>query len=167
MDARIPLSVPARRGDDFGAGLEALDPRPDRPVPDDGRDLGHISPWTQRDLARQGLFDIKAIAAFVYLLVFAMLALLTQVSQYNLSAKRFRANHAPGWAGVWPLAAFAAGAAFWAQPNLFGLMPAFAPWLFLLTALAAFAVEFCDSGACARTERGLTTRHMTPAPAWP
>jgi hypothetical protein len=103
--------------------------------------------WTHRDLATQGLFDLKAFLAFVYLLLYATLVLLAQISQYNLSAKRFRARgYAPGWAGVWPLAAFAAGAAFWAQPNLFGLMPAFAPWLVLLVALAAFAAQFYELG---------------------
>lgn len=106
-----------------------------------------VSPWTQRDLTAQGLFDLKAFLAFVYLLVYAVAVLLAQVSQYNLSAKRFRARgFSPGWAGVWPLAAFAAGASFWAQPNLFGLMPGFAPWLFLLAALAAFAAQFYELG---------------------
>jgi hypothetical protein len=106
-----------------------------------------IGPWTHRDLAAQGLFDLKAFAAFVYLLIYATAVLLSQASQYNLSAKRFRARgFSPAWAGVWPLAAFAAGAAFWAQPNLFGLMPAFAPWLFLLVAIAAFGAQFYELG---------------------
>jgi hypothetical protein len=106
-----------------------------------------VSPWTERDLATQDLFNVKAFAAFVYLLVFAAVVLLAQVSQYNLSAKRFRAkNHAPGWAAVWPLSAFFAGAAFWAQPNFFGLMPGFVPWLFLLAALAAFGAQFFELG---------------------
>jgi uncharacterized membrane protein YhaH (DUF805 family) len=106
-----------------------------------------ISPWTQRNLATQSLFDVRAFVAFVYLLVFAVGLLLAQVSQYNLSAKRFRAkNHAPGWAAVWPLAAFVAGAAFWAQPNFFGLLPEFVPWLFLLVAFAAFLAQFFELG---------------------
>ncbi len=106
-----------------------------------------ISPWTRRDLASQGLFDTKAFLAFVYLLFFAVTVLLTQASQYNLSTKRLRAkNHGPGWAAVWPLTAFVAGAAFWAQPNFFGLMPAFLPWLFLLAALAAFGAQFFELG---------------------
>lgn len=106
-----------------------------------------VSPWTQRDLATQGLFDLKAFLAFVYLLVFAVLVLLAQVSQYNLSAKRFRAkNHPAAWASVWPLSAFIAGAAFWAQPNFFGLLPAFVPWLFLLAAIAAFCAQFFELG---------------------
>jgi hypothetical protein len=106
-----------------------------------------VSPWTQRDLATQGLFDLKAFLAFVYLLVFSVLLLLAQISQYNLSAKRFRAkNHPPGWASVWPLSAFVAGAAFWAQPNFFGLLPAFVPWLFLLAAVAAFSAQFFELG---------------------
>ncbi|WP_374546377.1 hypothetical protein [Rhodoblastus sp.] len=106
-----------------------------------------ISPWTQRDLASEGLFSLKAFLAFAYLLVFAAFVLLAQISQYNLSAKRFRAKgFGAGWAAVWPLAAFAAGAAFWAQPHFFGLMPAFAPWLVLLAALAAFAAQFYELG---------------------
>jgi hypothetical protein len=106
-----------------------------------------ISPWTQRDLATQGLFDLKAFLAFLYLLVYAGGVLLAQISQYNLSAKRFRAKgFGPAWAGVWPLSAFAAGAAFWAEPHFFGLMPAFAPWLALLLALAAFAAQFYELG---------------------
>ncbi len=106
-----------------------------------------LSPWTRRDLATQGLFDGKAVAAFFYLIVFAGVVLLVQVSQYNLSAKRFRAkHHAPGWASVWPLSALVAGAAFWAQPNFFGLMPEFAPWLFLLAAVAAFCAQFFELG---------------------
>jgi hypothetical protein len=104
-----------------------------------------MSSWTHRDLAVQGLFDLKAFLAFFYLLLYASLVLLAQISQYNLSAKRFRARgYSPAWASVWPLAGFAAGAAFWAQPNLFGLMPAFAPWLVLLVALAAFAAQFYE-----------------------
>jgi hypothetical protein len=106
-----------------------------------------ISPWTHRDLATQGLFDLNAFLAFVYLLFYAGVVLLAQVSQYNLSAKRFRARDlAPAWASVWPLAALAAGAAFWAQPNFFGLMPAFAPWLVLLAAATAFAAQFYELG---------------------
>ncbi|WP_298426660.1 hypothetical protein [Rhodoblastus sp.] len=106
-----------------------------------------VSPWTHRDLAAQGLFDIWAFLAFAYLLVYAAAVLLAQVSQYNLSAKRFRARKVnPSWAAVWPLSLFAAGAAFWAQPNSFGLMPDFAPWLFLLAAAAAFAAQFYELG---------------------
>jgi hypothetical protein len=106
-----------------------------------------ITPWTERDLATQGLFDLKAFIAFVYLLVFVGIVLLAQVSQYNLSAKRFRAKSlAPGWAGVWPLSAFVAIAAFWAQPNFFGLLPAFVPWLFLAVAAAAFCAQFFELG---------------------
>jgi hypothetical protein len=106
-----------------------------------------VSPWTKRDLAAQGLFDLKAFIAFVYLMLYALAVLLAQISQYNLSAKRFRAKgFNPSWAGLWPLAAFAAGASFWAQPNLFGLMPAFAPWLLLMAAIAAFAAQFYELG---------------------
>jgi hypothetical protein len=97
-----------------------------------------VSPYTKRDLAVQGLFDTRAFLAFVYLMIFALAILLSQVCQYNLSAKRFRARQlAPEWASLWPLSAFAAGAAFWAQPNLFGLMPEFAPWIALALAFAA------------------------------
>jgi hypothetical protein len=106
-----------------------------------------VSPWTERDLSTQDLFDLRAFIAFVYLLVFVGILLLSQVSQYNLSAKRFRAKDlAPGWAAVWPLSVFGAGAAFWAQPNFFGLLPAFVPWLFLLVAVAAFLVQFFELG---------------------
>jgi hypothetical protein len=106
-----------------------------------------ISPWTQRNLAAQGLFDLRAFIAFVYLLFFTLGVMLTQVSQYNLSAKRFRARALnPRWAAVWPFAAFLTGAAFWAQPNFFGLLPAFVPWLFLLTATAAFFAQFFELG---------------------
>jgi hypothetical protein len=106
-----------------------------------------VSPWTKRDLTTQGLFDTRAFIAFVYLLLFSVIVLLAQVSQYNLSAKRFRTkNHLPAWAAVWPLSAFIAGAAFWAQPNFFGLLPVFVPWLFLLAALAAFCAQFFELG---------------------
>ncbi len=106
-----------------------------------------VSPWTQRDLASQNLFDLKAFLAFVYLLIFTLGVLLTQVSQYNLSAKRLRAKGLnPGWAAVWPLAAFLTGASFWAQPNFFGLLPVFAPWLLLLAATAAFVAQFFELG---------------------
>jgi hypothetical protein len=106
-----------------------------------------IGSWTQRDLASEGLFSLKAFIASVYLLVYVLAVLLAQASQYNLSAKRFRAiGLNPGWAAVWPLAAFAAIAAFWAQPHFFGLMPAFAPWLVLAAALAAFAAQFYELG---------------------
>ncbi len=106
-----------------------------------------LSPWTGRDLATQGLFAWRPVAAFAYLVVFAAIVLLAQVSQYYLSAKRFRAkNFAPAWASVWPLSALVAGSMFWAQPNFFGLMPAFLPWLFLLASLAAFAAQFYELG---------------------
>jgi uncharacterized membrane protein YhaH (DUF805 family) len=106
-----------------------------------------VSPWTQRDLATQSLFDLKAFLAFVYLLVFSLGLLLTQVSQYNLSAKRLRAKgFSPGWAAAWPLAAFLTGASFWAQPNFFGLLPGFAPWLLLFASTAGFAAQFFELG---------------------
>ena len=106
-----------------------------------------VSPWTQRDLATQGLFDLKAFLAFVYVLIFARVVLLTQISQYNLSVKRLRAKGLnPGLAAVWPLAAFLTGAAFWAEPNFFGLLPGFAPWLSLVAAAAAFAAQFFELG---------------------
>jgi hypothetical protein len=106
-----------------------------------------IGSWTQRDLASEGLFSLKAFVAFVYLMAYVLAVLLAQASQYNLSAKRFRARGLnPGWASVWPLAAFAAVAAFWAQPHFFGLMPAFAPWLVLGAAVAAFAAQFYELG---------------------
>ena len=106
-----------------------------------------IGPWTQRDLSTQGLFNLKAFLAFVYLLVFTLAVLLTQISQYNLTAKRLRAKGLnPGWAAVWPLAAFLTGASFWAEPNFFGLLPGFAPWLLLLAATAAFVAQFFELG---------------------
>ena len=106
-----------------------------------------ISPWTERNLATQGLFDVKAFFAFVYLLFFTIGVLLIQISQYNLSAKRLRArSFNPRWAAVWPFAAFVTGAAFWAQPNFFGLLPGFVPWLFLLTAAGAFFAQFLELG---------------------
>jgi uncharacterized membrane protein YhaH (DUF805 family) len=106
-----------------------------------------VSPWTQRDLTTQGLFDLKAFLAFVYLLIFALAVLLTQISQYNLSAKRLRAKgFNPGWAAVWPLAAFVTGAAFWAEPNFFGVLPGFAPWLLLFATVAAFVAQFFELG---------------------
>jgi hypothetical protein len=101
-----------------------------------------VGPWTQRDLATQGLFDLRAFLAFVYLLAFAVAVLLAQVSQYNLTAKRLRAKSlAPGWASVWPLSALAAGSAFWAEPNFFGLIPAALPWLLTAAALAVFVAQ--------------------------
>jgi hypothetical protein len=106
-----------------------------------------IGSWTQRDLASEGLFSLKAFVASVYLLVYVLGILLAQVSQYNLSAKRFRAKGlSPAWAAVWPLSAFAAVSAFWAQPHFFGLLPAFAPWLVLTVAVAAFAAQFYELG---------------------
>jgi hypothetical protein len=106
-----------------------------------------VSPWTERDLSTQDLFDLRAFLAFVYLLVFVGVLLLAQVSQYNLSAKRFRAKSlAPSWAAAWPLSALVTGAAFWSQPNFFGIIPAFAPWLFLLVAVAAFLGQFFELG---------------------
>ncbi|HUO53198.1 MAG TPA: hypothetical protein VMU18_00550 [Rhodoblastus sp.] len=106
-----------------------------------------IAPWTHRDLGAEGLFEIKAFLAFFYLMVYAFAVLLAQVSQYYLSAKRFRARGmSTGWAAVWPLSLFAAGASFWAQPNSFGLMPAFLPWLFLGLAAAAFLAQFYELG---------------------
>jgi uncharacterized membrane protein YhaH (DUF805 family) len=106
-----------------------------------------VAPFTRRDLAAQGLFDIGAFLAFAYLIFFAFALLLTQICQYNLSAKRFRARRRPAeWAAFWPLAAFAAGASFWAQPNLFGLMPAFVPWLLLALAFGLFVAIFVELG---------------------
>ncbi len=106
-----------------------------------------VSPWTHRDLATQGLFSLKAFIAFSYLLIFAFGVILAQVSQYYLSAKRFRARgYDPGWASVWPLSAFAAGSASVIQPHMFGLVPDFVPWLFLLAAAAVFVAQFYELG---------------------
>jgi hypothetical protein len=106
-----------------------------------------ISPWTHRDLAREGLFELKAFIAFVYLLVFAFALLLAQVSQYNLSAKRFRARgFNPGLAAAWPLSAFFTGAVFWAEPRFFGMIPSVAPWLMLLATAAIFLAQFFALG---------------------
>ncbi|MCI4680641.1 hypothetical protein K9U39_02475 [Rhodoblastus acidophilus] len=106
-----------------------------------------ISPWTHRDLATQGLFEAKAFFAFVYLLLYAFAVLLAQVSQYNLSAKRFRAlGLNPAWAGAWPLSAFLTGAVFFAEPHFFGVIPPFAPWLLLFAATAGFVAQFFELG---------------------
>lgn len=106
-----------------------------------------VRPWTHRDLATEGLFSLKAFVAFSYLLIFAFGVLLAQASQYYLSAKRFRARgYDPGWAAVWPLSAFAAGAVSAMQPYMYGLMPDYLPWLFLFASAAVFAGQFYELG---------------------
>lgn len=85
-----------------------------------------LAPYAAHDLANSPLFVPQTVAAYAYLIVYAIAVLLICASWVNLSAKRFRDRERPaplGLAGLLPLAALLAGAAHWLQPRVAEVMP--------------------------------------------
>jgi len=99
-----------------------------------------VFPYTDHDLTKDPFFVWQTVAAYAYLVVYALAIFLIAVSFVNLSAKRFRAL---GWpapialAGLLPLAALVAGAMRWLQPRVAEVMPY---WPVTLADLALAAV---------------------------
>lgn len=85
-----------------------------------------LAPYTAHDLATSPLFVPQTVAAYAYLIFYAIAVLLVAASWVNLSAKRFRDSNRPaplGLAGLLPLAALLTGAAHWLQPRVAEVMP--------------------------------------------
>lgn len=90
-----------------------------------------VAPRQMRDLAREGLIDLRVVGAYVYLIVYAFVLLLCAIAEYFVSAKRFAdRGQPPALAGLAPFALFFAAAAHWYQPRSEGLMPAWLAWVF-------------------------------------
>ncbi len=106
-----------------------------------------VSPWTQRDLATQGLFDLKAFIAFVYLLFLPSSSCWPRSASTISPRSAFAPETYPAaWASVWPLLAFVDGRGFLGTAEFFRPAAGFVPWLFLLAAMAAFSAQFFELG---------------------
>jgi uncharacterized membrane protein YhaH (DUF805 family) len=100
-----------------------------------------------RDLAHQGLIDWPVAAAYVYLLVYAFVLLLSTVAEYFVCAKRFVDRGRPAaLAGLAPFAIFLAAAAHWYQPRSEGTMAFWLTYVFDAAALAALAWTIVELG---------------------
>ncbi len=104
-----------------------------------------LTPYTAHDLATSPLFVPQTVAAYAYLIVYAIAVLLICASWVNLSAKRFRDLDRPaplGLAGLLPLAALLAGAAHWLQPRVAEVMPRWYVTIFdvILVAVAVWSL---------------------------
>ncbi len=80
-----------------------------------------LKPYSTRGLDERAFIDPLTLAAYVYLIFYALIVVLIAVCYTNLSAKRFRAA---GWrlgpvglASLLPLFALLAGAAHWLYPR--------------------------------------------------
>ena len=83
-----------------------------------------VSPLAKHNLAERGLIDPATLGVHLYLAVYAFLVLLTGVSWYNLTAKRFRAmGRAPAFAGLPLVLGLFASAAHWVSPRLPEMVP--------------------------------------------
>ncbi|MBX9740216.1 MAG: hypothetical protein K2X62_09100 [Beijerinckiaceae bacterium] len=83
-----------------------------------------IAPMASTDLARRGLVDPTALSVYLYLIVYAFVALIAGVCWYNLSAKRFRdLGREPSLAGLPLVAALFSGALHWVQPRMPDVIP--------------------------------------------
>ena len=80
--------------------------------------LWFLSGGAYRTLQNTPLFNIFTFVFFSYLMVYMFAILISLVSQYFLSAKRFRDRGlAAGWAGLLPLSFLIQGAVHWIVPR--------------------------------------------------
>lgn len=106
-----------------------------------------IAPRQARDLSREGLIDLRVIATYAYLIVYAFALLLCAVAEYFVSAKRFAdRGKPPALAGLAPFSLFLAAAANWYQPRSEGTMPLWLAWLFDVIALAILVWSVAELG---------------------
>jgi len=106
-----------------------------------------IAPRQARDLSREGLIDLSAIATYAYLIVYAFALLLCAVAEYFVSAKRFAdRGRPPALAGLAPFSLFLAAAANWYQPRSEGTMPLWLTWAFDAVALAVLIWTIAELG---------------------
>lgn len=76
-------------------------------------------PYATRGLDERVLLDLPTLAIYVYLFIYAEIVILSAVSFYNLTAKRFRAcQRPPALAGLIPFTALVTGAYHWLQPRV-------------------------------------------------
>ena len=100
-----------------------------------------LAPYARHDLDTMPFFQPMVIVAFLYLIVFSFIVILTAICFTNLTAKRLRARrHPPALAGLLPLTCLFAGAAHWLQPRVGDEFP-FASVVAL--DLLVFAVAIC------------------------
>jgi uncharacterized membrane protein YhaH (DUF805 family) len=106
-----------------------------------------VSPATHRDLSTPELLNAGALAAFIYLVIFAFAVILIAVSWTNLSAKRFRAIGRPAaLAGALPFAALIDGAAHWFQLRAADVFPGWALLIFDVALVAVALWSFYELG---------------------
>jgi hypothetical protein len=76
-------------------------------------------PYANRGLDERSLLDLPTLAIYIYLFIYAEIVILSAVSFYNLTAKRFRARGmVPALAGLIPFLALITGAYHWLQPRV-------------------------------------------------
>ena len=84
-----------------------------------------IAGGAHRSLDSTPLFDVRTAFTYLYLVIYAVAALLISVSQYYLSAKRFRAcGKPPECAGILPFSALFNSVAHWVEPRVGDSIPA-------------------------------------------
>ena len=106
-----------------------------------------IAPRQARDLSREGLVDLRVIATYAYLIVYAFALLLCAVTEYFVCAKRFAdRGRPPALAGLAPFSLFLAAAANWYQPRSEGTMPPLVTWAFDAVALAVLVWTVAELG---------------------
>jgi hypothetical protein len=82
-------------------------------------------PYANRGLDERALLDLSTLGIYVYLFIYAEIVILSAVSFYNLTAKRFRACALPAaLAGLIPFIALVTGAYHWLQPRVSDVIPA-------------------------------------------
>jgi uncharacterized membrane protein YhaH (DUF805 family) len=97
-----------------------------------------LEPSAHRDLGTTSFLDWWTLAAYVYLLFYALAVLLIAICYTNLSAKRWRDRGRPAsLAGLLPLAALVSGAVHWLQPRVAESIP---HWYVLGTDLLLAAI---------------------------
>jgi uncharacterized membrane protein YhaH (DUF805 family) len=118
-----------------------------------------ISPATHRDLSTPELLNAGALAAFIYLVIFAFAVILIAVSWTNLSAKRFRAVGRPAaLAGALPFAGLIDGAAHWFQLRAADVFPGWAVLIFDVALVAVGLWSFYELGVTTASHRSNSPR---------
>ncbi len=114
-----------------------------------------LAPFVARDPGQRTFFDPFAVAASLYLIVYAFAAIFIAVSWVNLTAKRLRdrGRATPvGLAGLFPLLALCAGALHWLQPRIADF-PRWPVWIGDAVVIACFAWTLADCADLFRAQR--------------
>ena len=106
-----------------------------------------IMPPGARDLTQEKFFDAKSLAAYAYLLVFALAILIGFVMIYHASAKRLTDRGLPqALAGLPPFALFLDGAMHWLAPRAEGAIAPAMLWTLDVAALAILVWTIIELG---------------------